>query len=98
MHDHHENLPGFSAGQILHSGCGVCEGRSKSSSLGIAYLDRTTFARAWARAAQYNRAGVPDLSLAEMPMLDVLRAVQCQLENYGVPIGTVPRDYLTGGY
>ncbi len=91
MHDYHEGLPGWSEAQILHDGCGECEARAQSRNHGIANLDKWNFARAWQRAAQWNTDGLPDLAKAEVPMLDVLWAVQCKLENYGVPIGTVPR-------
>jgi hypothetical protein len=90
MHDYHDGLPGFSEAQILHDGCGECEARAASRNLGIAHMDRTRFARAWARAAAWNKGGVPDVSKAEMPMLDVLWAVQVKLEEHGVPIGQVP--------
>jgi hypothetical protein len=90
VHAYHEGLPGYSPDQILHDGCPVCEDRAASRNLGLATLDMRAFARAWARAAEYNRRGLPDLSKAEMPMLDVLWAVQCQLEIHGVPIGAIP--------
>jgi hypothetical protein len=92
MHDYHEKLPGYDAAQILHDGCSECEDRAKSRNLGIAYVDKTRFARAWARAAAWNRGQLDDrtISAAERPMLDVLWAVQCALENYGNPIGRVP--------
>lgn len=92
MHDIHENLPGYHDDQILHDGCGECEDRGRSRNLGIAHLDKYRFARAWARAAEWNRAGLGNVTKAEVPMLDALWAVQCQLENYGVPIGRVPRE------
>jgi hypothetical protein len=92
MHAYHENLPGYDEAQILHDGCDQCEQRGTSRNLGIAYLDRIRFARAWHRAAQWNQGQLDDrtLSKAELPMLDALWAVQCQLENYGNPIGQVP--------
>ncbi len=90
MHDYHEGLPGFSEAQILHDGCGECEARAQNRNHGIANLDKHNFARAWHRAAQWNTDGLRDLAKAEIPMLDVLWAVQVKLENYGVPIGMVP--------
>lgn len=92
MHDYHEGLPGYSPDQILHDGCGECEDRAVSRNHGIAFLDRGNFARAWARAEEWNRTGLPDIAKSEVPMLDVLWAVQCQLENFGVPIGQVPHE------
>jgi hypothetical protein len=90
MHDYHEALPGFSEAQILHDGCKECESRAESTSLGLATLDKQNFARAWQRAAQWNRQGLPDVSYAERPMLNMLWAVQIQLENFGNDIGRVP--------
>lgn len=90
MHAYHEGLDGYHEDQILHDGCLECEDRAVSRNLGIAYLDKARFARAWARAAQWNHAGLDNLSKAEVPMLDALWAVQCQLENFGVPVGRVP--------
>lgn len=83
MHDYHEGLPGYSPDQILHDGCGECEARSQEPGGGIVRLDRTNFARAWVRAAQWNQIGLPDIARAEVPLLNTLWAVQLQLENYG---------------
>jgi hypothetical protein len=90
MHSYHDALPGFSPEQILHDGCGECESRAASRNHGIANLDTGNFARAWQRAARWNRSGLPDIARAEVPMLDVLWAVQCQLERVGIPIGSLP--------
>lgn len=91
-HDYHEALPGFSAGQILHDGCGECEYHAKSGDHGLASLDRERFVLAWERAARWTTGWSPDISYAEMPMLRVLWAVQVQLQNRGVEIGRVPRQ------
>ena len=90
MHDYHEAAPNFSPDQVLHDGCGECKARSQSRNLGLATLDKGAFARAWCRAAKWNRAGLADVAEVEVPLLDALWAVQCQLENYGVPIGQLP--------
>ena len=90
MHSYHEGLPGYSPTQILHDGCEECEARSRETAGGVARLDKWNFARAWARAAEWNNGGLPDLARAEMPLLNALWAVQVQLENFGVPIGLVP--------
>ena len=39
---------------------------------------------------QWNRAGLPDLAQAEVPVLSMLWSVQLKLEYFGIPIGTVP--------
>ncbi len=93
MHVNHDSLPGYDASQLLHDGCPECEGRASSRNLGIASMDKTRFARAWHRAAQWNRGRLDDSTIAkaEIPLLDALWAVQCQLENYGNTIGIVPR-------
>jgi hypothetical protein len=93
-HDYHEGLPGFSPAQILHDGCGECERRSTLTGGGVAYLDMRNFARAWVRAARWEGFWegfrITDVARAEIPLLNTLWAVQCQLENFGVPAGTLP--------
>jgi len=89
-HDYHEGLPGYDPKQILHDGCSECEWRARHHDHGISFLDRDSFARAWLRAAQWYRQGLPNMSVAEIPMLSALWAVQVQLARYGHPIGTLP--------
>lgn len=93
VHDYHDGLPGFSATQILHDGCGECEARGKDVANAIACLDRGRFVQAWVRAAQWNRAGVPDCSAAERDLLSVLWAIQLKLEPRGIPVGEVPSGF-----
>src|SRR5258708_39011043 len=91
VHDYHEGLPGYSKAQILHDGCGECEARGNDIARAISSLDRERFARAWRRAADWNRTtDVRDVSHAERPLLEVLWAVQLRLETRGIPIGAVP--------
>jgi len=90
MHDYHDGLPGFSNNQILHDGCAECEARSKGTAGGLAYLDKTNVARAWARAAEWNREGLTDMARCESALLSALWIVQVQLEHYDFPIGTIP--------
>lgn len=90
MHSYHEGLTGFSPAQILHDGCPECEHRATQTAGGLAYLDKTNVARAWARAAVWNGGGLADVSMAEMPLLNTLWAVQVQLENFGIRIGAMP--------
>lgn len=94
MHDYHGE-PGYSPNQILHDGCGECEARALSAAGGLSYLDKTNVARAWVRAAQWNRGELTDIAHAEIPLLNTLWAVQVQLENFGVPIGQLPRGTIT---
>lgn len=89
-HDHHEGHPGFSPQQILKDGCGECGERSKNVWLAINYLDQVAFAKAWARAAAYERGELADVSAAEVPLLRALWAIQVQLEGRGFAIGAVP--------
>jgi len=90
VHAYHEGLPGYHEDQILHDGCEECEGRASSRSLGISYLDKHRFARAWVRAAAWQRGRLDNISHAEIPLLNALWAVQCQLENFGHTIGRLP--------
>jgi hypothetical protein len=78
-HDNHEALPGYHPDQILHDGCGECEERAQSADHGIGGLDVPAFRRAWERAATWKREGLPSIAYAEIPMLSVLWAVQCQV-------------------
>ena len=89
MHDYHEQLDGFSPAQIWHDGCAECEARGEAVAIGA--LDDSRFAKAWARAAQFNMTGLPDVARAEVKLLNTLWAVQLKLERYGVEIGALPR-------
>lgn len=89
-HAYHEGLTGYNASQILHDGCGECEERAKRDDHGIGNLDRLNFTRAWGRAAEWGQSPLSNLSRAEMPLLNTLWAVQLKLEQFGVPIGTLP--------
>ena len=96
-HDYHEALPGYNSEQILCDGCHECEWRSKRyPAYGIAHLDSDSFVRAWKRAAEWNTVGLSKdkiCSYAEMPMLNVLWEVQCQLERLGVPVGQIAQYF-----
>lgn len=92
-HAYHDGLPGYNADQLMHDGCPTCERRAAMPDRGISSLDRQNFARAWARAAQLGRSGLPGMSAAEMPLLRALWAVQLQLQRHGVPIGYLPGRY-----
>jgi hypothetical protein len=89
-HDYHQGLPGYHPDQLLIDGCEECEDRAKHPDHGIAELDAARFRAAWARAAEWQRHGLPSLSSAEAPMLLALWAVQVQLERIGWPIGEIP--------
>lgn len=91
-HAPHESLPGYDPAQILHDGCEECESRAASRSHGLSYLDQGRFARAWKRAGDWNRDGLSGVAKAEVPLLDVLWAMQVQLENLGWTIGELPRQ------
>lgn len=92
-HDYHQGLPGYSPQQILHDGCIECEARGKRDDHGIGSLDQQNFARAWQRAAAWNRDIVTDVSAAEAPLLRTLWSLQLRLERRGVPIGEVPSGH-----
>jgi hypothetical protein len=93
MHSYHQACPGYSPAQILHDGCGECEDRGRNLALAIGSMDKGCFVLAWRRAADWNReiGPVPDVSAAERPLLEALWAIQLRLENYGIPIGELPR-------
>ncbi|SRR5229473_410214 len=81
VHDYHEGLDGYSAGQLLHDGCGECEERSKEPWLAISHMDRGTFTRAVLRAIQYGRDGVPDMSVAEYAIVHTLWVTLVQFND-----------------
>jgi len=91
-HAHHEALPGYSPGQILHDGCPECRDRARSLAVAMSYFDRATFTRAWKRAAQsISPGGLADGSAIEWSSLNALAAVQVQLKLHcGLPIGELP--------
>lgn len=95
-HDYHDALPGYDEAQILHDGCAECEARSASRNHGIAHLDHWRFARAWRRASDWNQGSLDNstISAAEVPMLDVLWAVQVKLETHGLRAGFLPNESL----
>jgi hypothetical protein len=90
MHDNHETLSGWNPLQLLVDSCDECEARGRLDDHGIPYLDAERFAAAWQRAADWNRTDLGGISITEAPLLNVLWAVQVQLERLGVPLGTIP--------
>lgn len=93
-HDAHEGHPGYSPRQVLKDCCAECLARSEDIPLAISHLDREEFDRAWRRAADWKRTGLPDISEAEAPLLDVLWVLAIQFENRGFPIGECPDNGL----
>jgi hypothetical protein len=91
-HDYHDGLPGFHPDQLLHTGCAECEERSARPWVALSYMDNEAFARAWRRASGWQSgAGSGDhISVAEIPLLETLWALQVILERFGVPIGAIP--------
>jgi hypothetical protein len=90
MHTYHDDLPGYDSAQLLHDGCDECETRASREGHGLAQLDTPNFRRAWARAAEWGTHGLPNISRAERPLLDMLWMVQVQFERIGTPIGVLP--------
>lgn len=84
MHEYHDILPGFDPDQIWFDGCAECEERGATVYRGISALDHNNFARAWARAIQWNTEGLSNISYAERALLETLWAVHLQQEaqNY----------------
>ena len=89
-HDYHEGQPGYSPAQVLKDGCEECSQRSQHPWVALSRLDPATFARAWVRAADFERGRLDDVCVTEVPLLRTLWAIQVQLETRGIPIGTVP--------
>lgn len=96
VHDHHESLPGYDRGQVLHDGCAECERRATEPDHGLSHLDRGNFTRAWHRAAAWNVHGLGTMAAAEAPMFRMLWAVQLHLERVcGLPVGQLPPRWPT---
>lgn len=93
-HSAHEAHPGYSPRQVLKDQCAECLERSGDIPLAIGHMDRETFGRAWKRAVSRNRDGLPDISDAEAPLLDVLWALAAQFERRGFPLGECPEAGL----
>lgn len=83
-HDYHEALPDYSPNQILIDGCAECEERARRDDRGIGNLDPANYRRALDRAYLLERVGLPDASVAELPLLHVLASVQYQNQQLGV--------------
>ena len=97
IHDPHESLPGYDERQLWISGCLECENRSKTLPASLALLDGHNFARAWRRAADWNRGQeVGPVSTAEIPLLNLLWAMQVMFEREcGLPLGELPFARVT---
>lgn len=95
-HAPHDIHPGYDPGQVMFDGCAECAERSERTDRGITALDPGRFARAWKRAADWQRGQLAGsrVSDAEAPLLSVLWSVQIQLEQAGWPIGELPQLQL----
>jgi hypothetical protein len=93
MHNYHDALPGFDERQIWFDGCAECEWRGKNVVDSLGSLDRERFARAWKRAADWNRdVEIGPVSKAERPLLHVLWRFQVALQQQiGLDIGELPK-------
>lgn len=97
-HANHPSLPGYNEQQLLVDGCPECEERGSDPHVAICHLDKQRFARAWARAAEWQsgKAGVAlTISESEAPMLRQLWTVQVMFERlYDQPLGELPPGLL----
>jgi hypothetical protein len=93
-HDPHHVQPGYSPDQVLYDGCTECDMRSGSADHGLDHLDVSTFERAWERAADWQRKGLPDMAHNERPLFAMLVAVMIQFERRGIPFGYLPRNVM----
>jgi hypothetical protein len=93
-HTYHDVLPGFDERQIWKDGCPECERRGKDPVASLCTLDEDNFARAWRRAADWNRMSGPDIgrpSDAERSLLEMIWVFQVMFERVcGLPIGELP--------
>lgn len=81
VHAYHEKLPNYHPDQIWFDGCAECEERGHVVYRGISQLDHNNFARAWARAIEWNTTGLTNVSHAERELLETLWAVHLHQET-----------------
>lgn len=80
-HVFHPDLPGYDDRQVWFDGCEECEHRGQRLPDSIGSLDTGRFVAAWKRADEFGQHGadpgtVGRVSDAELPLLELLRAVQ----------------------
>lgn len=85
MHAFHTNQAA-----VLNDGCPECEQRGEDVYVALCAMDRTSFLKAWERAAQLQLHGLPDGQQAELKVLRALIGVQLNLERLGLPYGQLP--------
>lgn len=93
-HTNHTTLEGYDPERLLQDGCSECEHRGADPLEGLAHLDAQRFAKAWRRAADWQRDRLPGrqpVSVAEAPMLRVLWQIQLLFERFGyATLGQLP--------
>lgn len=95
-HDYHEGAPNYNPSQLYYDGCAECKYRTEDLYLAIAHV--RDFREAWMRAARFEKGNLTEaeqVSVAEAPLLRLLRAVQVHLERYGLPLGAFPGDLVS---
>lgn len=96
MHAHHENLPGYDAGNIWHDGCTECEDRARDPLDGLTSLDHQNFRQAWSDMLDAKWSGGVGLtrcvSECDWRLLSALYAIAVLFEK---ATGQDPRDTLT---
>lgn len=70
-HVYHEELPGYSAEQILHDGCPECEHRGKHPFDAVAHLDTTSFRRLLVRSGMFDNGKLDDVADCEVELLKI---------------------------
>lgn len=97
VHDYHEGLTNYLPLAIWQEGCTECENRSATLPYSLATLDSESFARAWQRAAAWNRDDeIGHVSKAEWPLLSLLGMMQVMFEREcGLPLGELPFARVT---
>lgn len=96
-HIHHNYLPGYSPAQLLHDGCPECESRSEGVRAYLPHADASTWQRAWRRAIEYGRNGLPDLSQAEYPVLRELWQLAVAFQSHKPPQALFSFAYDSAG-
>lgn len=95
MHDHHDVLPGFDSGNILHDGCAECEHRAANPLDGLTALDHRKFRQAWADMLAAEWSGgeglARNVSSCDWSLIGALYTIAVLMERAA---GADPHDTL----
>lgn len=84
-HAHHEQLPGYDPGNLLHDGCPECEARAADMLHGLLHLDHNRVRQAWADMLAEKWSGGHGISrrvsVCDWKILNALYSIAVLLER-----------------